>query len=178
MFANAVKYSEYKLTEKRTPYPQAVISYELQNTQLKLITKSDTLTEVCFTSGKHTKSKLFTDGMDVLGYVTLLQKYMLVTEAITHLNNVGVALARDCLSNTTDEGIQLDVILTPKNKLTSPKYKLIAFIPANDTLIATITFTERFWVVPTSDPVVHKFNARHFKTIHTFVDFIQKDRRG
>ena len=178
MFANAARYSDYRLIPNLTSdLGLCVRSYRLHNTQIKFITDCTRNVEVCFTSGKHMKMRSFTDGFEVLRYTALIEKYMLITEAITHLEHVSLARARDCFVDSTGEGIQLDVILTPKNKINTPKYRLIALIPVNDTLIATITFTEKYWMAPTPDPTIHKRHARHFKTIHTFIEFIQQEQR-
>ena len=179
MFAHAARYSDYKLVQESTSgVDQCVRSYWLHNTLIQVSTDCTRYVEVCFISGKHTKKRSFADGLEVLRYTALLEKYMLVIEAITHLEGVSLARARDIVADTTEDGIRIDVILSPTNKINTPKFRLIALIPANDTLIATITFTEKYWMAPTPDPAVrHKRHAQHFKTVHTFVDFIQQERK-
>jgi hypothetical protein len=104
---------------------------------------------------------------------------MLVMDAVTRMEDVDAVLARDAPAS---DGLTLDLVLRPAGMflpLISPSYRIVALIPANGSIVATVTFTEQFWteasIISTKKPQQAR---RHFKTIHTLIDFIRRDRRS
>jgi hypothetical protein len=116
----------------------------------------------------------------LLRHVALMCKCMLILDAAMRLEHVDTALARD---TPTYEGLVLDLVLCPSSPLLCPKHRLVALVPATGAAIATVTFAERFWTTPRSLPSAPevaptpKQTHKHFRTVHTLVDFILKDRR-
>jgi len=98
------------------------------------------------------------------------KKYMLVLETVAGLTDVKAALAHDVA------GDAVDLILQPANPITTPKFRLIIEIPANPSLLATVTFFERFWLTPTDRPVVKRRNAKHFASAATLARFVMMKR--
>ena len=103
-----------------------------------------------------------------------IEKYMFVLETITGLTDVRMALAQDASVGNT---MSLDVILQPMSLFTAPQFRLIIDIPVDPSLLATITFFERFWITPTHNPVLRRRHAKHFASTATLARFVQRKRK-
>jgi len=145
----------------------------LKNTRLSF-TITDHVTHMTLTCGEYSKRSVFTDQQLLHRHITPAVRCMLLLESITHMDGVRRAIARNT-SLDHGKGIAVDVILSPKQPWTQPKYKFRFLAPVCDSSTAILTHSEHFWLTPHSEPE-DTLEHRCFKTTHSFIDFIEKDR--
>lgn len=152
-------------------------TYTLPNSQLQATTRlldEGVHFQLSLVSGTFRKhwAKSDHDPRRLLPLFWSAEKYMLVIEAVMGLTGIHTALAHD----VSCEGQSVDLILQPANLLSAPKFRLIVDIPADPSLLGTVTFFERFWITPTEKPMVRRRNAKHFASSATLVRFVQMKR--
>ena len=156
-------------------------TFALDATKLQVSLACQTACVQLSTSGRYTKADVFWVEQDartnplLFEHIALMCKFMLIVEAIASLEGTDVAFARD---TPTGDGLLLDIVIRPLNTLLCSKYRFTAIVPRHGAIVASVIFTEQYWNTPTVEIKKGDMCKRkHFKTVHTLVDFVLQDRR-
>ena len=159
-----------------TSHNGKVRRFWLKNTRLSF-TITDQVTHMTLTCGEYSKRSVFTDQQLLHRHITPAVRCMVLLESITHMDGVRRAVARTTpLDYLNEKGIAVDVILSPKQQWTRPRYKFRFLAPIGDSPTAILTHSEHFWWTPHNSEPGDTSEHRSFKTTHSFIEFIEKDR--